>query len=506
MQKYILQTIYEIENENIKNIEIINNEHKPFIEKLNQNLNIILKNINKSTYDMKSLENTDVENMYKIQIDNTNKKHKGEIKQLEKKIEDNIEENNEQIDIFNKELKKLQNTIGENNKNFNIKLKQEQQNIREECMNSLSFKLESREDQIEEMKERIEYLNDTNEEEIATLRTIIKDLKEDYKIEKENSLQQEKKYSENLKEDFKIEKEEIKKSFHYQIEYFKNEIGEYRNKLKEKEITMNKEKEIFIEMNNRLSEQVNKKYNVQEIGKIGEYDNLEILNRNFSVNKDIKFTFVAGIKESGDIMCELYKYTGLIDIKNHQKDTKDHTIRQAVMNKMKRDMKIQNVNFGILATASNQGFCNGKKDLEIEWIEGNKLLIYVSGLDNDKNKICRVILLVKDILDLKERNEDMSSMLTYLNLLKNMYISLEVNKSSISKCIDYNNKQLIELKKIEKSIMETIEELQKNNITTIDNNNKLDDLSKKQLQELCKEKKLKFNSNTNKSILIKLLR
>ncbi len=371
------------------------------------------------------------------------------------------------------------------------------ENIKQKYSNEYDEKMEF---QAEKMKSNMGLL----EREIISLKDKIEQIKEG----QEDRIEQIKEGREDRIEQIEKHNKINKNILDTQIEYFKNQLEECKNILKEKDIFINKETEKFMEVNKKLSDEINKNQDihVQGVGKIGEVDNLELLNNSFSNNKDINFKLVASTKESGDISCMLYNYIGLIDIKNHLPGSIDRQIRRKVIDKTIRDMKLRKSNFGIIATASIQGFGDGKKDLQMEWIEGNKLLFYISGLDNDKNKICRVILLIKEILDLKERNEDMSSINTYLNMLKNMYKTLEINQNSITKCIGYSEKQITELKNIEKNIITSINDLQENNISIEEKYNSLESLTIAQLKKICDTQEIKYNSRTSKTKLLELLK
>lgn len=421
-------------------------------------------------------------------------------------IQKNIMFNNQELQKQKIDLDKKYKDEYENN--FNLLIQKEKMVIQnqhiielndiQQQLNKVIFEKSNLEILLKNENEKIQKIKEDMDEEIKSIKNKNNELKNDNQKEIENVKKNYEQIINKLIESKNVEIDRIQKTYDKMFQNQKEEIESYK-------IKTEKDREEYLENNRELYKQIYKNINVQETGKIGEYNNLEILQKTFSTNLDINFSNVSGKSETGDIFVELYKYTGIIDIKNHQKNSIDQKIRGNIMDKIKRDIKIQNVDFGILATTSTQGFCNGKRDLEIEWVE-NKLLLYISGLEIDNEKICRVILLIKDILDIKNLNSNDKNT-NFLTLLRNLYKNLEENNKLITNCIDYNNKQEKELIKIQNNIKKDIDELIKNNISTPNikmNNTKKS--TKKEIQKLLEKNKIPYDKKAPKEELLKLLK
>lgn len=239
------------------------------------------------------------------------------------------------------------------------------------------------------------------------------------------------------------------------------EYEEARNKeLEEYKTKLEKDKEHLLILTNKKA---------QTKGVEGELEIYNYLKSKIELNDNSKIENVSkDKKESSDLYLEHNKLKCVIEIKNHNSTIQKNDIKKFEEVYINQEQYNSGLFISLTSEFSNS---SGKNDFDLIFIN-EKPIIYLSNVDNNKDKIIIAIKMLNYMLE----NKDEYNFDKILNLLK---IQLTNYSNLTKKLIDINqlvNNIILETKQYKKQIEEIIEpdninHINPNDAYTILNNN-----------------------------------
>jgi hypothetical protein len=193
---------------------------------------------------------------------------------------------------------------------------------------------------------------------------------------------------------------------------------------------------------------------IAELGIIGEEYVMKILNNFYRYDTNITYTNCAKKPNCGDIFLQINeKYTGCIDVKNYKNS---NIIPQKEIQKLMKDVDMNQYNFGILATLYDNKFFDNIKIFDIIYTPNQNLIILINNLNKFPDFLPVAIKMI--IVELKKINtnlNDVQKINKYELILKNIVKFTNLNikhikntEKNVAKLYTNLSKQLNELQSV----------------------------------------------------------